>query len=90
MSWLLVHTKYFENFEDVRPAEAFRLSQVPKFSVFDETSRQVTTASAAVIVALVVRLRKAEFRHKVSLFVSVFLPFMKYLCTYVHSLSENL
>ena len=46
MSWLLVHTKIFENFEDVRPMDAFRSSRVPKFLVFDRMSHQVTAADS--------------------------------------------
>jgi len=46
LSWLPVHTKIFENFEDVRPTDAFRSSRVLKFSVFDRMSHQVTAADS--------------------------------------------
>jgi len=49
LSWLLVHTKIFENsgFEDVpRPMDAFWLLRVLKFSVFDRMSHQVMAANS--------------------------------------------
>jgi len=46
LSWLLVHTKIFENFEDVRPTDAFRSSRV---TVFDRMSCQVTAADSGIL-----------------------------------------